>query len=48
MRDLGFKTNYKHNKIVEGATGIINYTQKAGELRKTLPYDIDGVGNKTK
>ena len=43
MRDLGFKTNYKHNKIVEGATGIINYTQKAGELRKTLPYDIDGV-----
>lgn len=43
MRELGFKTNYKHNKIVQGCAGIIDYTKKAQEIRKKLQYDIDGV-----
>ena len=42
MKRLGFRTNH-NNRVVDKVDGIINFIKEKGELRRTLPYDIDGV-----
>lgn len=43
LNQLGFKTNDKINKVVQGAEGIKNYINDIYELRKKLNYPTDGV-----
>lgn len=43
LRDLGFVTNYKLNTTASSAEEIIEDIKKLGEIRKSLPYEIDGV-----
>ena len=42
MKSLGFKTN-PNNKIVKNITEVMAYIHEKGNIRNTLPYDIDGV-----
>ena len=42
MKQLGFRTNL-NNKVVNNINGIMEFIKKKGELRQSLPYDIDGV-----
>ena len=42
MKSLGFKTN-PNNKIVKNIDEVMNYIHEKGNIRKALPYDIDGV-----
>ncbi len=43
MRELGFTTNYKVNKLVDNVTDIIDYIDEWTKKRSSLPYDIDGI-----
>ena len=43
LKELGFVTNYKLNKIAHNATEIITCINELGELRDSLPYEIDGA-----
>lgn len=43
LRELGFVTNYKLNTTASNAEEIIRDIQVLGEIRKSLPYEIDGV-----
>ena len=43
LRELGFVTNYKLNTIASNAEEIIRDIKLLGEIRKSLPYEIDGV-----
>ena len=43
LKELGFVTNYKLNKIAHSATEIIACIKELGELRDNLPFEIDGV-----
>ena len=42
MKSLGFKTN-PNNRIVKNIDEVMAYIHEKGELRDSLPYDIDGV-----
>lgn len=42
LTKLGFKTN-PNNKIVHNINEVMDYIHEKGEIRKRLPYDIDGV-----
>ncbi len=42
LKSLGFKTN-PNNRIVKNIDEVMNYIHEKGEIRKDLPYDIDGV-----
>ena len=42
MKSLGFKTN-PNNRIVKNINEVMTYIHEKGEIRKDLPYDIDGV-----
>lgn len=42
MNELGFRTN-PNNKLVSSIDEVMNFIHEKGELRTTLPYDIDGV-----
>ncbi len=42
MKELGFKTN-PNNRLVQDVSGILQFIDEKGKLRKSLPYDIDGV-----
>ena len=42
MRSLGFKIN-PNNKLVNNINEVIEYIEEKGKIRKSLPYDIDGV-----
>ncbi len=42
MKSLGFKTN-PNNRIVKNIDEVMTYIHEKGEIRKDLPYDIDGV-----
>ena len=42
MKNLGFKTN-PNNRIVKNIDEVMAYIHEKGEIRKDLPYDIDGV-----
>lgn len=43
LRKLGFVTNYKLNTVAHNAEEIIKDIKKLAEIRKDLPYEIDGV-----
>ena len=43
LKELGFVTNYKLNKIAHNASEIIEYINELGEIRDSLPFEIDGV-----
>ena len=43
LKELGFVTNYKLNKIAHTGTEIITCINELGELRDSLPYEIDGA-----
>ncbi len=42
LKALGFPVD-SHAELVSGAQGLISYHQRMGQLRKNLPFDIDGV-----
>ena len=42
MKSLGFKTN-PNNELVNNIKEVINYIEEKGQIRDSLPYDIDGV-----
>ena len=42
LKALGFPVNV-NAELVHGAQGLVSYHQRMGELRRTLPFDIDGV-----
>lgn len=43
LRELGFVTNYKLNTVAHNAEEIIKDIKKLAEIRKELPFEIDGV-----
>ena len=42
MRKLGFKIN-PNNRLVKNIKEVLEFIEEKGELRSSLPYDIDGV-----
>lgn len=42
MKKLGFRTN-PNNRVVSNINGILEFIKEKGNIRKDLPYDIDGV-----
>ena len=42
LKSLGFKTN-SNNRVVKDIDEVMAYIHEKGEIRKDLPYDIDGV-----
>ena len=42
MKNLGFKTN-PNNRLVRNIDELLNFINEKALLRKTLPYDIDGI-----
>lgn len=42
MKRLGFKTN-PNNRLVENIEEVCEFIREKGNIRKDLPYDIDGV-----
>ena len=43
MKELGFTTNYTHNRLVKNIDEVLSYIQEWTQKRSTLPYDIDGI-----
>ena len=43
LKELGFLTNYKLNKLAHSGEELIKCINEIGELRDTLPYEIDGA-----
>lgn len=43
MKELGFNTNYKANKLVNNIDEVLDYIKEWTEKRSSLPYDIDGI-----
>lgn len=43
LRKLGFVTNYKLNKLAHSVNEIIEFIDELGNIRKNLPYEIDGA-----
>ena len=43
LKELGFVTNYKLNKLAHSGEELIKCINEIGELRDTLPYEIDGA-----
>lgn len=42
MEELGFRVN-PNNKLVHNVNEVMEFIHEKGELRNSLPYDIDGV-----
>ena len=42
MKNLGFKVN-PNNRLVNNIEEVLMFINEKGELRKDLPYDIDGI-----
>ena len=42
MKKLGFKTN-PNNRLVNNVEELLQFINEKGELRHSLPYDIDGI-----
>ena len=42
MTKLGFKTNI-NNRLVKNINELIEFIDEKGQIRKDLPYDIDGI-----
>lgn len=43
MKELGFNTNYKANRLVDDIEGVLSYINEWTKKRSSLPYDIDGI-----
>ncbi len=43
LKELGFQTNYKLNKIAHNANEIITCINELGNIRDDLPFEIDGA-----
>ncbi len=43
MKELGFTTNYKCNRLVKNIDEVLDYIKEWTEKRASLPYDIDGI-----
>ena len=43
LKELGFVTNYKLNRLAYTGSEIISCINEIGELRDSLPFEIDGV-----
>ncbi len=43
MKELGFNTNYKANRLVNNINEVLDYIKEWTEKRSSLPYDIDGI-----
>ena len=43
LKELGFLTNYKLNKLAHNATEIIACINELGSVRDELPFEIDGA-----
>lgn len=43
LKELGFVTNYKLNKLAHNYKEIIDEINELGEIREELPFEIDGV-----
>lgn len=43
MKDLGFNTNYKANRLVDNIDEVLSYIKEWTKKRSSLPYDIDGI-----
>lgn len=43
MKELGFNTNYKANRLVNNVNEVLDYIKEWTEKRSSLPYDIDGI-----
>lgn len=43
LASLGLPVNVKHNERTTGAEGLAAFYARVGQLRASLPYDIDGV-----
>lgn len=42
MKELGFKVN-PNNKLINNIDELLEFISEKGTLRKSLPYDIDGI-----
>ena len=42
MKELGFKIN-PNNRLVSNIKEVLEYIEEKGQIRASLPYDIDGV-----
>lgn len=43
LAELGLPVNVQHNAKASGAEGLLEFYERVGKLRASLPYDIDGV-----
>ena len=43
MKELGFNTNYKANRLVNNIDEVLDYINEWTAKRSSLPYDIDGI-----
>lgn len=43
MKELGFTTNYKANRLVNNIDEVLLYIDEWTKKRNSLPYDIDGI-----
>lgn len=43
MKELGFTTNYKANRLVNNIDEVLSYIDEWTKKRNSLPYDIDGI-----
>lgn len=43
LASLGLPVNIKYNHGAEGAEGLLDFYERVGRQRASLPYDIDGV-----
>ena len=43
LKELGFVTNYKLNKVASNIKEVLEYIEEIGSKRDGLPFEIDGV-----
>jgi len=43
LKEIGFKTNNKHNKVAKSLDEVLAYRNKLEKERDKLPYQLDGV-----
>ena len=43
LKELGFVTNYKLNRVAHSGSEIVSCINEIGEIRDSLPFEIDGA-----